>query len=102
MTHLAAIAVLGLAASLTIALWRLVEEVRTTGRLRLELRGVIEHAREVASKLKQEKERNLGYKAIVRKLKEGIDRKNALLEKHNVNPASIIDGMLSSEDGGEA
>ena len=101
MTHVAAIAVVGLAASLALALWRLVEEVRTTSRLRLELRGVIEHARELGSKHKQEKERTLGYQAIVRKLKEGIDRKNALLKKYDVDPTSVIDDVLSSEDGGE-
>jgi predicted amino acid dehydrogenase len=99
MTHVAAIAVVGLAASLALALWRLVEEVRTTSRLRLELRGVIDHARKATSNLKQEQERTIGYQAIVRKLKEGIDRKNALLEKHNVSPSVVIDDVLSKGSG---
>ncbi len=93
-----AITTIGFGASLGLALWRLVEEVRTTGRLRLELRSVIEHAQDATSKLKQEKERTLGYQAIVRKLKEGIDRKNALLEKHNVSPGTVINSLLSEGD----
>jgi hypothetical protein len=99
MTTALAITTIGFGASLGLALWRLVEEVRTTGALRLELRGVIDHAREATSKLKQEKERTVGYQAIVRKLKEGIDRKNALLEKHNVSPSVVIDDVLSEGSG---
>jgi DNA primase large subunit len=101
MTTALAITTIGFGASLGLALWRLVDLVRTTGELRLELRGVLEHARDATAKLKQEKERTLGYQAIVRKLKEGIDRKNALLEKHNVSPSVVIDDVLS-EGGGKA
>ena len=101
MTTALAITTIGFGASLGLALWRLVEEVRTTGELRLELRGVLEHAQNATAKLKQEKERTLGYQAVVRKLKEGIDRKNALLKKHDVNPSVFIDDVLSGEDGGE-
>jgi len=100
MTTALAITAIGFGASLGLALWRLVEEVRTTGELRLELRGVLDHAQDATAKLKVEKERTLGYQAIVRKLKEGIDRKNALLKKHDVSPASVIDDVLS-EGGGE-
>jgi hypothetical protein len=101
MTTALVIATIGLGASLGLALWKLVDEVRTAGELRLELRGVIDHAREATSKLKQEQERTAAYQAIVRKLKEGIERKNALLEKHNVSPSVIIDDVLS-QGGGKA
>ena len=99
MSSFLTIATIGFGASLALALWRLVEEVRKVSKLRSELKGVIDHARGLESKYKRAAERNAGYQAIVRKLKEGLDKKNDLLEKHGVGARDVLDGMLSDEGG---
>ena len=95
-----AITTVGFAGSLAVALWRLLKEVRATGRLRLELRSVIDHAREVEAKYKRQKERNDGYRTVVQSLKEGVDKRDALLKKHGISARTVLDGMLS-KGGGE-
>tara|TARA_R100000808_G_scaffold4339_1_gene14404 strand:+ start:324 stop:635 length:312 start_codon:yes stop_codon:yes gene_type:complete len=93
---------IALALGLAWSLWQLVTQTRRINSVRLELRAVIEHVKQLEIDLKVSRNRNAGYKTIVDSMRRGIIKKNEILKKHNVKPGSVIDGLLSGkEDGSE-
>tara|TARA_Y100000588_G_scaffold339125_1_gene381588 strand:+ start:281 stop:589 length:309 start_codon:yes stop_codon:yes gene_type:complete len=90
-----------LAVGLAWSLWQLVTQTRRINAVRLELRSVVEHVREVEASLSIAKNRNSGYEAIIASMRKDIIKKNELLKKHGASARPVIDGMLSDEGDSE-